>query len=497
MKSASVRLSIGILLVIPHLISATDSAGETGSGGKLGGPIPSIDLRDHDFTGDGLARLDGDWAMVWNTLIDPQLVRDELVDTAGSPAPIRFTLPATWNTFEQDGEQLGGRGYASFAVRVLLPPAMRRGAVRVSPASTAYRLWIDGTEVAASGVPGTTPDTTTPGRVVRNPVFETDGGSVLLVMHVANFDHRVGGMWRPIWIGAADEIAAFDIIDISYDLLLLGICLAFAAYNFLIYLAGSRRSIAPLLFAAFFLSVSIRIPTLGAVLATRAVPGFPWHALIFIEYLTGHLIIAFFCGALQHAYPQILGRTFRVTVYALMAAFTVFLAVGGVTRYSLFITVVLVTFVGLLAYPALRLGWAGFHGNREARLGLLAVLVALGIVVSEWAHFSGLVLSRDATPLGFLVGLLSGPPGARAVTHLALTSVTVLVMLAAASLLMYKVSDGLFGAATRETVVRAPVSPPDGERAAAPHRWGQQRQHRRGQRNRTISRQPNSVRATI
>lgn len=445
------------------------------------GPIPTIDLRDHDFNRDGLARIDGEWAIFWNRFIAPDPSQpSELPEL---PKPDRFSMPGTWNSYERDEDKLEGMGYASFAVRVLLPSGVRRGALRIPPASTAYRLWVNGQEVAASGDPGIRRDTTTPGRVVRNPVFETATESLLVVMHVANFDHRVGGMWRPMWIGAAEEIAAYDIIDISYDLLLLGICLAFAAYNLLIYLASSRRSVAPLLFALFFVSVSVRVPTLGAVLATRALPGFPWHMLIFIEYMTGHLIVAFFCTAVQLAYPRILGAAFRTTVIVLMSGFSAFLVVAGVTRYSLYINIFVAVAVGLLSYLVLRLAWAGIGRRRaqsrhkrssqyqeysHARFGLLAALVVLGVVVSEWAHFSELVLSRDATPLGVLLGILSAPPVAQATTHLAVTSVTLLVVLTAASLLMYKVSDGLFGAAAREASVREAHEVPDAVPAVPP-----------------------------
>ncbi|TVR89619.1 MAG: hypothetical protein EA428_09905 [Spirochaetaceae bacterium] len=438
--------------------------------------IPTIDLRQHDFVLDGLARIDGDWAMYWGQLLEPAQLEHELAATP----PGLFPMPGTWNSFELNGDALSGPGYATFAVRVLLPPELDRGALRIEPASTSYRLWINGREAAANGIPGTSAATTTPARAIRNPVFETADGGIDLLLQVANFDHRVGGMWRPIWIGRADEIAAHDIIDVSYDLLMLGICLAFAAYNLLIYLAGSRRSAAPLLFAGFFLSVAIRAPTLGAVLLTRVLPGFPWHAVIFIEYMTGHLIIAFFCSALQLAYPRILGRYFRLAVIALMGAFALFLVIAGVTRYSLIINAFLVAVLALLAYPTLRLTTAAATGHGQAKFGILATLVVLGIVLSEWAHFSELVLSRDATPIGFLLGLLSAPPAARAATHLALTAVTVLLVLAAASLLLYKVSDGLFGVAAREAAAagmgfktngkpRGDLDPPEPLTAEAGH----------------------------
>jgi DNA-binding CsgD family transcriptional regulator len=265
-------------------------------------------------------------------------------------------------------------------------------------------------------------------------------------------------MWRSIWIGPTDEIASYDIIDVSYDLLFLGMCLAFVAYNFVIYLASSRRSVAPLLFALFFLSLSVRVPTLGSVLVTRALPGLSWHVIIFLEYMTGHLIIAFFCTALHSTYPHILDRVFSGTVVTLMGGFSLFLITAGVTNYSRSIHVFLVVAVVLLLYPTVRLSWAAINGNKEVRVGIVAALVVLAVVVSEWVHFSELLLSRDATPLGFLLGLLPVPPSARTGTHLVITVGTLVLIITAASLLLYKVSDGLFGVAAREAVAEEPVT---------------------------------------
>ncbi|HKK48939.1 MAG TPA: hypothetical protein VJ932_07555, partial [Alkalispirochaeta sp.] len=107
--------------------------------------IPTIDLRDHDFARDGLAQLDGEWAMYWHELLDPGVVPNqpslregragllEGVSSAGSPTP--FVMPRTWNSYELDNGPIGGSGYASFVVRVLLPPELERGALRVPPAS--------------------------------------------------------------------------------------------------------------------------------------------------------------------------------------------------------------------------------------------------------------------------------------------------------------------------------------------------------------------------
>lgn len=409
----------------------------------------TIDLRDWDPDRGGLRSLTGQWDFAWNALLSP----DEDWTTVRV-----FELPATWNEYEINGLPLGGFGHATYRVRVLLPPGMTRGRLWMEPASTAYTLWANGELLSSMGVVGTSAESSVPYRAMRSPFFRTDDGVLDLTLQVSNYHHRVGGMWRPIWIGNADRIGAKDVLDTGYDILLLGICLCFALYNALIYGLGSKTSRAPLFLALFFLAVALRVPTLGSILYTRIAPEFSWSVIIGLEYLMNHAVIAFFALALHAAYPRVLMKHYGPVVAASMGFLSLVLFATGPADYSRFMNAFVLIAVLSLAWPLIRLTKVSFRGNRDARRGLLAIAVVLGIVVTEWAHYSELVISRDSLPFGFLLGVISSPPAAQTYGQILFNAVTILIVLVAATLLLFKVSEGLFGAATREAALSGKVS---------------------------------------
>ncbi len=408
--------------------------------------VPGIDLRSWDPAREGIRELSGSWGMV------PGQLLEELPDSASELEIV--TMPYGWT---------GGTGYATFAVTLLLPAGPHELALRIEPAATAYRLFVNGTERAASGIPGTSREQTVPRLIMRTAPLSAASDypeTVDLVLQISNFHHRRGGMWRPIRIGTRDQLLTKDLIDMSYDLLLLGVAVAFALYNLLLYAAGSRRSPAPLILGLFFLAVAVRVPTLGSLLLTRVLPDTPWHLHLGIEYFSGHLIVGFLATTLQLTWPRDLGRWYGATVVTLMGLFTLWLLVGGVTAYSMTIHLFIGTTVAVLVYPLVQLTRTVRKGSGEAAHGIIAVAVVLAIVLSEWAHFTQIAPSRDGLPFGFLTGLLPAPTTMQLPVQLALNGVAIVVVILAGGMLLYRISRGIFESSLREAIPPTVVAPP-------------------------------------
>ena len=257
-----------------------------------------IDLRDWSFEQDGIATLDGDWEFYWQQLLEPAdfaaggaggLPAGDGVrplEDSGRPADHGegavatrdglFSMPDIWNAHLVDGEGLGGLGFATFRVRVLLPPGMRRGDLRIPNASTAYRLWVNGAMLSQSGEPGVSREETTPRYRIRTAGFSAPSGALDLVLQVSNFHHRRGGMWRPIELGTVSQIESKDAVETAYDLLLIGSFFAMALYNVLLYGGSGKKHRSMLFLGLLFGVLSLRISVMGQMVATRLVPAFPW-----------------------------------------------------------------------------------------------------------------------------------------------------------------------------------------------------------------------------
>ena len=150
-----------------------------------------MDLRSWDFAQDGPVDLAGEWRIYWKQLISPEA----LADAAPSPDGL-FFMPGTWNSWPNKSESVGGSGFATFTLELILPDEMESAALWVPNASTAYSLWVDGTNIAACGTVGTDEGSSIPHYRMRIATFPVADHRVSLLLQVSNFHHRRGGMWK-------------------------------------------------------------------------------------------------------------------------------------------------------------------------------------------------------------------------------------------------------------------------------------------------------------
>ena len=405
--------------------------------------IPLIDLRERDFRDGSLAPLAGEWAIYWRRLLEPSKFA-----TGVPPAPDgTFLMPATWNDWVHGGAPVGGIGYATFAVRVLLPEGVERGALRVPNASTAYKLWGNGVLLTQSGIPGSTRDSTTPRYRIRAHRFAAPEGELLLLLQVSNFHHRRGGMWRPLEIGTISAVDSKETMEITYDLLLIGSFAAMAFYNLLLYYLNGRRSRGALYLALLFATLVFRIPMMGQMIITRIFPAFPWTLQLRIEYMTAQLALLAITHTLREIYPSIISKRFAVAVTAFVALNIAMILLSSVYFYSLIVKYSIYTMILLLFYETLRLAIALIRGHRPAWYGIGAAAITLFITLGETIHYQELILSRDFAPFGFVITLLAGDSVNQTTTYMISGAVNLLFLFLVANLLALRGSHALLSVA--------------------------------------------------
>lgn len=148
--------------------------------------------------------LDGPWQMYWNRFVAPS----DLIGGAAPEPDGELLFPGSWRGADVAGEQLAGTGWATFRLRLLLPPGERALTVRLFDLRVAYRLWIDGALVAQSGVLGMDLSSERPDRSLILAPFETPGGAVQLVLQLSNHSFRAGGVGAPILLAKRGVLEA-------------------------------------------------------------------------------------------------------------------------------------------------------------------------------------------------------------------------------------------------------------------------------------------------
>ncbi|MEJ5361380.1 MAG: adenylate/guanylate cyclase domain-containing protein [Spirochaetota bacterium] len=255
------------------------------------------DMRTVNFDNTSTYKIKTKWLFWWNELVDPIAI-----EKGTAPAPTdSVMMPRHWTEYVLDGKKLPAKGYATYAIKILLPDNDIYG-MYLDHMVTAYRLFINGIEVASNGK--VSKDISKMENEFRHQaVYFTPKDNVAwCVLHISNRDYRTGGMWQPIVIGKARAILSHYNSIIIRDLFLFGAILIIGLYNIALFIFRTKDR-APLWFGLFCLTVCARILATGSTTISNMFLGFPWELQIKMELGVFYLGGLFFGMFFHEVYP--------------------------------------------------------------------------------------------------------------------------------------------------------------------------------------------------
>ena len=242
-----------------------------------------LDLSDRDFTQTGPVALDGEWSFFPGQLLEPAA----FTGSSGAPAPVLVTLPdeGLWSCVEQDGQPLSIYGCATWRLLVTFPSSNETLALRIPEFFSSARIVLNGKMIFASGVPGETADTTRHWFRTGIVHLEPRSGSNEILLQVANFGERRGGLSRSLWVGTEQDIQNAYIRSLAMDIVIFGSLLAMGLYHLCLFWIRKKDRSA-LWFGLFCLIISIRSLLYGERFAFELFPGLPWEVFNRLDHLT-------------------------------------------------------------------------------------------------------------------------------------------------------------------------------------------------------------------
>jgi diguanylate cyclase (GGDEF)-like protein len=256
-----------------------------------------IDLRHWNFEQDGVVRLNGFWRFYWEEFVSP-----EHPEQSGGEVML---VPGAWNSHPLSSTYtLPNHGYASYQLRVLLPPNTPRLALKVIDIGEAFRLYVNGEQLHGGGEVGTNPQDSEPAYSRRVLLLPTDGAEELnIVIHVSNYHYRSGGLWDVITLGEVSAIQNAHERALGYAIFLAGSIGFIALYHFGLYLQR-RQDLSPLYFSLFCLAVFLRIMVTDERYINQLLPPITYSMLVRIEYLSFLLGVPAFAGFIANLIPD-------------------------------------------------------------------------------------------------------------------------------------------------------------------------------------------------
>jgi signal transduction histidine kinase len=252
-----------------------------------------IDLSKQSFATE--IRLDGQWQFYWAQLLNPDQVSSKPAEL------IRF--PSKWNGMSRKGKKLPPFGYATYKLSVLLPKTHVPLLIAMPEVYSAYKMFINGQEVAKNGQVSTSEKGFIP-RWQNNSIEIFPGTEKLvLILQISNYVHSTGGIKKSIVIGRKDQLELKRRRTEAIDLLLSG-CLLMGGLFFLgLYLMGNKDK-AILLFSLFSIVYSYRIIGIDNYVLHTVLPDISWYITVRLEYITLFLGIGLFGLYTKFLYPE-------------------------------------------------------------------------------------------------------------------------------------------------------------------------------------------------
>lgn len=327
-----------------------------------------LDLRNKDINQKSIL-LKGSWAFYWQQLVSPDslpLAKKEYIN-----------FPGVWNNTIINGKALPAKGYATYALTVLLPSNSQPLAIKIPDVYSAYRLYINGKVISENGRPGTTASTTEPywSNKVRSLPEYAD--TLHIVWQIANFAHSKGGTNETLTIGDKQKIIYQQDKTMVLDFLLTG-CLFMAGFFFFgLYLFG-RYDKALLFFSLFCIIHSYYIVGSDPYSLHRFIPNVSWWVTIRLEYTCLYLSTLFFILYIRNLYPE---ETHKKVIFTIAGVCSVLILLTMATPPFVF-TKILPVFLIMMGFYILYVLFVFAGAALNKRTGSVYSLVSCIVIAT-------------------------------------------------------------------------------------------------------------------
>lgn len=358
-----------------------------------------LDLSQWDFGRYGSVELRGEWDFYWQEFLP-------LEDVEHTKAERTLILPGYWNSTLINGEKVGGSGYATFSLRVLLPPWVSDIAIKTGDIQTAFELYANGVLLQKGGRIGRSVKSSLPFYQPGISSFHAEDNELLLVLYVSNFHHARGGAWEGISLGPKKVVKwAYD-RSFILDLLFFCSILSIGLYLLLLFILNrSERSL--LYFALFSICIALRSLTVGKCLAYIYLPEAGWAVLHRIEYISMFACIPLFFHYLDEIFKKKLPALFLKIIDLVIGGLTLFVIFAPSIIYThiLYFIQLLIFFSGI--YSIFLLLNQGLQRDRRGFILLSGFLMLFFVVLNDILHADQIIHTVLLVPFGLFLFVIS------------------------------------------------------------------------------------------
>lgn len=287
-----------------------------------------LDLTNWDWEQDGIISLDGEWEFYWDHLLTPE----ELRTNEHSHDHQLLTVPRLWNNHIIEGEKLSGIGYATYRLFIKTSSDEILG-LKLPKIFTAYNLWVNNELVASYESVTLDNNENTRNQYPRVKFFKTESDTIEIVIQVANYRHRSGGIAESLQLGTDRQINNLSTKNIAFDLFLFG-CLFISGIYHLAFFMFRTKDKSNLYLGIFSLLISVRTLFSGEIFFLSLFPYFHWEMAHKVYTLAYYLAVPLFFSLLNSLFPNDTSQKINRFIYIFSLSFALLVVLTPTTIFT-------------------------------------------------------------------------------------------------------------------------------------------------------------------
>ncbi len=360
-----------------------------------------MDLSSWSFEKNGNVKLDGQWDFFWKEFIDPSKS-----DVTLTPVPV--VVPSIWNDVQVKGKPIGGIGYGSYRIKIILPESAvgKYFSLKLRDQATAYCAFLDGRPMGSNGTVGNSPETHRGEYRHLVKSFFVDKKEMVLVFHVSNYDHQKGGLWESVLLGEEEKIQVIKNSSLSFDLFTFGAIIIMSIYHFGLYLLR-RNERSTLYFGFFTLFIAVRTLFRGEMFIVTLFPGIDFHLQVAIEYLSFYWAVPIFLLFMNVLYPVEFKKIITKIMFAVTIIFSLSVMIFPMVMYTKWM--MFYQLIALLEglYIIIGLVVATFRKREGAFSAISGWIIFFLAVTNDVLYMNNVVNTGEFSPLGLFIFIFS------------------------------------------------------------------------------------------
>ncbi|MDF2724370.1 MAG: response regulator, partial [Paenibacillus sp.] len=381
---AGAAIVLAVLFQQPQRQASTPSAPHAVNG--------LLDLSNWSLERHGSVRLNGEWSMYWNELLQDK-------ETAARVHPVNAVVPGLWSRYGAPGQ-----GYATYRLTIRNAEETGKLALNIPAIAPAYRMLVNGHVIAESGSVSKERADVQSKYYPQTVFFDPPGKEFDLFLQVSNELYPRGGIWYSMTLGSERAMIALKERTENLDMAVFGGCALLGLYQIALF-AMRRSERSSLYFGICCLLGAVRIWAVGGIYLVHVFPDIDIRIVILLEYLTYYGGVTFALLFVRELYPQEYDPKAIKTLAGIGFAFIGSVVLLPAEWYTRFIEVFKYVSLLSLAYILFGFSLALWRKRKGALLQLTGWLIFTAAALHDILYSIDILIWVDVqlVPFGFIL----------------------------------------------------------------------------------------------